>query len=126
MTPNRRVTMASYIGRRKFLDTLGSRVAARGARAAGGQAAHDRAHRRRWGPWIAAFAARLRELGWIEGRKPTRQRTHFTTAREEHEHEEAASHSHGRRGGIVHPSAPRRQLSKQADHPGQCVWSGQH
>src|SRR5262247_150258 len=21
-----------------------------------------------WGPWIAAFAERLRELGWIEGR----------------------------------------------------------
>jgi putative ABC transport system substrate-binding protein len=21
-----------------------------------------------WGPWTAAFAARLRELGWIEGR----------------------------------------------------------
>jgi hypothetical protein len=21
-----------------------------------------------WGPWTAAFVARLRELGWIEGR----------------------------------------------------------
>ena len=47
-------------------------MAARGARAAGGQAADDRVPRRRhatsWGPWTAAFVQRLRELGWIEGR----------------------------------------------------------
>src|SRR5262245_15181564 len=45
--------MASHIGRRKFLATLGGAVA--------------------WPPsshgqWVAAFVQRLRELGWIEGR----------------------------------------------------------
>ena len=39
-------------------------MAARGARAAAGQAADHRA-------WVAAFVQRLRELGWIEGRTVT-------------------------------------------------------
>ena len=50
----------------------GGRVAARGARAASGEAADHRVPRRRHAdkpaPWIAAFVQRLRELGWIEGR----------------------------------------------------------
>ena len=47
-------------------------MAARGARAAGGQAADHRVPRRgtpeAQSPWVAAFVQRLRELGWIEGR----------------------------------------------------------
>jgi putative ABC transport system substrate-binding protein len=67
--------MASYIGRRKFLATLGGAAGAwpLSARAqqpgklptigflvAGTPSSH--------GPWVAAFVQRLRELGWIEGR----------------------------------------------------------
>jgi putative ABC transport system substrate-binding protein len=66
--------MASYIGRRKFLATLGGAavawpLAARaqqpampviGFLVAGTPLSH--------GPWVAAFVQRLRELGWIEGR----------------------------------------------------------
>jgi putative tryptophan/tyrosine transport system substrate-binding protein len=73
--PNRRVTMASHIERRKFLATLGGTAAAwpLAARAqqpaklptigflvAGTPSSH--------GQWVAAFVQRLRELGWIEGR----------------------------------------------------------
>src|SRR6478672_11318249 len=66
--------MASYIGRRKFLATLGGAAAAwpLGARAQqprklptigflGAEAAA-------WSAYITAFAERLRALGWIEGR----------------------------------------------------------
>src|SRR6266704_5631909 len=75
MTPNRRGHMASYIGRRKFLATLGGAavawpLAARaqqpgklptiGFLVAGTPSSH--------GQWVAAFVQRLRELGWIEGR----------------------------------------------------------
>jgi putative ABC transport system substrate-binding protein len=66
--------MASHIGRRKFLATLGGAVAwplaARaqqpgklptiGFLVAGTPSSH--------GQWVAAFVQRLRELGWIEGR----------------------------------------------------------
>ena len=67
--------MASCIGRRKFLATLGGAAGAwpLSARAqqpgklptigflvAGTPSSH--------GPWVAAFVQRLRELGWIEGR----------------------------------------------------------
>jgi ABC-type uncharacterized transport system substrate-binding protein len=67
--------MASYIGRRKFLATLGGAAAAwpNAARAqqpgklptigflvSGTPSSH--------GPWVAGFVQRLRELGWIEGR----------------------------------------------------------
>src|SRR5215831_1560760 len=67
--------MASYIGRRKFLATLGGAAAAwpLAARAqqpgklptigflvAGTPSSH--------GPWVAGFVQRLRELDWIEGR----------------------------------------------------------
>ena len=70
--------MASYIGRRKFLATLGGAAAAWpvagraqqtamvptiGFLGSGTPAAH--------GHWVAAFAQRLRELGWIEGRNLT-------------------------------------------------------
>src|SRR5262245_58990776 len=75
MTPNRRVTMASHIGRRKFLATIGGAVvswplAARGQQPSklpmigviggGTPSTH--------GQWIAGFVRRLRELGWIEDR----------------------------------------------------------
>src|SRR5215475_4548956 len=69
--------MASHIGRRKFLATLGGAVAwplaARaqqpgklptiGFLVAGTPSSH--------GQWVAAFVQRLRELGWIEGRTIT-------------------------------------------------------
>src|SRR5262249_13132187 len=69
-----RVTMASHIGRRKFLATLGGAAAwplAVRAQQAGkvptigilgsGTPATQ-------GHWYAAFVQRLRELGWIDGR----------------------------------------------------------
>src|ERR1700746_3537995 len=73
MTPNRRVTMASHIGRRKFLAALGGAAAWPLAGRAqqpgklptigflGSEAAA-------WSAYITAFAERLRALGWIEGR----------------------------------------------------------
>jgi ABC-type uncharacterized transport system substrate-binding protein len=67
--------MASHIERRKFLATLG------GAAVAWPLAAHAQQPAKlptigflggptasASGPWVAAFAQRLRELGWIEGR----------------------------------------------------------
>jgi hypothetical protein len=51
---------APYRNCREFITRRGGGVAARGARAAAGQAADHRA-------WVAAFVQRLRELGWIEG-----------------------------------------------------------
>jgi putative ABC transport system substrate-binding protein len=66
--------MASYIGRRKFLATLGGGVAAWPLAARAQQSAMPvigllgagtpLSH----GQWVAAFVQRLRELGWIEGR----------------------------------------------------------
>ena len=66
--------MASHIGRRKFLATLGGAAAwplAARAQQAGkvptiGFLGTTTASA--WGPWTAAFVQRLRELGWIEGR----------------------------------------------------------
>src|SRR5262249_34735559 len=59
-------TRVHHVARRR------SRLAARGARAAGGQAADDRVlgrgHAFRMSQWTAAFVQRLRELGWVEGR----------------------------------------------------------
>ncbi|MEA2792997.1 MAG: hypothetical protein QOI87_377 [Bradyrhizobium sp.] len=47
-------------------------MAVRGARATSSQAADHRvpgaSTPAAWGPWLAAFVQRLRELGWIEGR----------------------------------------------------------
>src|SRR5262245_37029538 len=74
MTPNRRGHMASYVRRRKFLAALLGAVAwplaARAQQAAKlptigflGAATPSTTS-----PWISAFAQRLRELGWIEGR----------------------------------------------------------
>jgi putative tryptophan/tyrosine transport system substrate-binding protein len=73
MTPNRRVTLASHIERRKFLATLGG-AAAGWPRAARGQqvdrmrrigvlAAHERHV-----PEFAGLRDQLRELGYVEGR----------------------------------------------------------
>jgi putative tryptophan/tyrosine transport system substrate-binding protein len=67
--------MASHIERRKFLATLGGAAVAAWPLAARAQQAGKLpmigligADPTSWGPWTAAFAARLRELGWIEGR----------------------------------------------------------
>jgi putative ABC transport system substrate-binding protein len=74
MTPNRRVTLARCIGRRKFLATLGGAAAAwpLAARAQqpsklptiGFLGATPSIESQR----VAAFVHRLRELGWIDGR----------------------------------------------------------
>src|SRR5215831_16714246 len=74
MTPNRRGHMVSYIGRRKFLATLGGAAAwplAARAQQPGkvptigflgsGTPTSQRT-------WVDAFVQHLRELGWIEGR----------------------------------------------------------
>jgi putative tryptophan/tyrosine transport system substrate-binding protein len=67
--------MASNIGRRKFLATLGGAAAAWPLAARAQDAGKLRtvgflggATRSAYGPWTAALAQRLRELGWIEGR----------------------------------------------------------
>src|SRR5262249_31887673 len=65
--------MASYIGRRKFLATIGGAaswpLAARGQQVGKlpsiGFVGSDALA---WRPWTAAFAARLHDLGWIEDR----------------------------------------------------------
>src|ERR1700758_4217024 len=66
--------MASYIGRRKFLATLGGAAAA-WPLAARAQLANKLptigflgADASAFSPWTAAFVARLGELGWIEGK----------------------------------------------------------
>src|SRR5437016_4907732 len=75
MTPNRRGHMASYIGRRKFLATLGGTAAwplavhaqqPERMRRIGVlmSLAHDDRQGRRY---IAAFLNRLQELGWKDG-----------------------------------------------------------
>jgi putative ABC transport system substrate-binding protein len=76
MTPDRRVTMARYIGRRKFLATLGGAAAAwpLAARAQQGErmrrigvlvsVADDPEGQAR----IAAFLHHLQQLGWADGR----------------------------------------------------------
>jgi putative tryptophan/tyrosine transport system substrate-binding protein len=66
--------MASHIGRRQFLATLGGGAAAwpLAARAQQGRKPPTigflGADASAFGPWTAAFVARLHELGWIEGR----------------------------------------------------------
>jgi putative ABC transport system substrate-binding protein len=66
--------MASHIGRREFLATLGGTAAAwpLAARAQPGRRLPTirflGLNASGWGSWTAAFAGRLRELGWIEGR----------------------------------------------------------
>src|SRR5262249_54880707 len=67
--------MASYIGRRKFLTTLGAAAAAWPLGAWAQQAGKlptigylGSATPATQGQWVAAFVQRLRELGWIEGR----------------------------------------------------------
>src|SRR5262245_57417886 len=79
MTPNRRVTMASHIERRKFLATLFGGAAAAWPLAARAQrpakvptigflgASTPSA----WSQWTAAFVQRLGELGWFHGRTVT-------------------------------------------------------
>src|SRR5262249_53851489 len=70
--------MASYIGRRKFLATLGGAAAAWPVPARAQQPSKLPAigllgagTRSGWTDWVAAFVQRLRELGWIEGRTVT-------------------------------------------------------
>src|SRR6516225_7718381 len=68
--------MASYIARREFLATLLGGAAAAWPLAARAQQAAKlptigflgAATPSTTSPWISAFAQRLRELGWIEGR----------------------------------------------------------
>jgi putative ABC transport system substrate-binding protein len=67
--------MASYIGRRKFLATLGGGVAAWPLAAQAQQPAKlptigylGTAAASAWAPWTAAFVQRLHELGWTDGR----------------------------------------------------------
>jgi len=67
--------MASHIGRRKFLATLGGAAAAWPFAARAQQPAKlptigflGAGSPTSWGPWVSAFVQRLRELGWIEGR----------------------------------------------------------
>jgi ABC-type uncharacterized transport system substrate-binding protein len=67
--------MASHIGRRKFLASLGGAAAAWPLAARGQQPAKlpsvgylGSATPATQGQWAAAFVQRLRELGWIEGR----------------------------------------------------------
>jgi len=65
--------MASYIGRRKFLATLGGAAAAWPPAARAQQTAKTigllgAVSASQQSPWTDAFLQRLRELGWIEGR----------------------------------------------------------
>jgi putative tryptophan/tyrosine transport system substrate-binding protein len=67
--------MASYLGRRKFLATLGGAAVAWPLAARAQQPDTVRrigvlgvATASAWNPWVMAFIQRLRELGWIEGR----------------------------------------------------------
>ena len=67
--------MASYIARRKFLATLLGGAAVAWPLAARAQQPGKLptigflgSNATAWGPWTAAFVARLRELDWIEGR----------------------------------------------------------
>src|SRR5499433_1132045 len=75
MTPNRRGHMASYIGRRKFLATLGGAVAAWPLAAHAQQPAmpvigflHSEAPGRYTSPILRAFRQGLSESGHVEGR----------------------------------------------------------
>jgi putative tryptophan/tyrosine transport system substrate-binding protein len=67
--------MASHIGRRKFLATLGGTAAAWPLAARGQQAGKlptigflGTTTPSAWSQWVAAFVQRLRDFGWIEGR----------------------------------------------------------
>jgi putative tryptophan/tyrosine transport system substrate-binding protein len=67
--------MASHIGRRKFLATLGGAVAAWPLVARGQQRTRlptigflGTVTPDAWSPFVAAFVQRLRELGWVDGR----------------------------------------------------------
>jgi putative ABC transport system substrate-binding protein len=67
--------MASHIGRREFLATLGGAAAAWPFTARAQQAGRlptigllGAGTPSAWSPWLAAFAQRLHELGWSEGR----------------------------------------------------------
>ena len=67
--------MASYIGRREFLATLGGAAAAWPLAARAQQPAKlptigylGTAAASAWAPWTAAFVQRLQELGWTDGR----------------------------------------------------------
>src|SRR5262249_5706246 len=68
-------TLASYIGRRKFLATLGGAVAAWPLAARAQQASKlptigflGESTPSGQRQWVAAFVQRLGELGWVEGR----------------------------------------------------------
>src|SRR6266481_1895733 len=72
MTPNRRVTMASHIGRRKFLATLGGAaalpLAARAQQPAMPVIGYlSTASPGPYTPFLSAFHNGLKEAGYVEG-----------------------------------------------------------
>jgi len=70
--------MTAFIGRRPFITLLGGAVAAWPLTARAQQAGKlptigflGAGSAATWKPWLAAFAQRLHELGWVEGRTIT-------------------------------------------------------
>src|SRR5262245_20531523 len=73
--PNGRVSVATHIGRRELLATLGGVAAAWPLAARAQQPAKlptigflGASTRSAWSHWTAAFVQRLGDLGWIDGR----------------------------------------------------------
>jgi putative tryptophan/tyrosine transport system substrate-binding protein len=111
--------MASYIGRRKFLATVGSAAAwplAARAQQAGklptiGFLAATTASVA--GQWVAAFVQRLRELGWMEGRNVAIE-VRWAEGRDERSAEIAAEFVRLKVDVIVTWSTPTALAAKQA------------
>ena len=110
--------MASYIGRRKFLATLGGAAAAwplavqaqQPAKTIGFLGASTRSAESQW---IAAFVQRLRELGWIDGRNIVIE-YRWAEGRDERFAEIAAEFVRLKVGVIVTWGTPTAIAAKQA------------